>query len=282
MREHFSHLRGRFWPLAGLWGAAALAALLALPAPAYAQFDFADAFAVQIRTYPVKFKDGQMVPGPDGMPQPKGGSARRPAELTELPTFAIDASAPGAWMLDAFQHYMKQDPLAALAALLAVIENGYLEIEIDKRCSRDTARIAFEHIPTEGVPAFKEAGLAMLMKPLADAVMAAELQRESLALRDQYNTGLSKKPKADQKAIARLRVVRFAIGARYNPRVVHPALDGLHPFVAKQVFKAALANGEPLQATLVMGPIRLDMRAKVERRAKRPLPAGCQTARSKS
>ena len=267
---------------AALWGSTVLAALLLLPAPAMAQFDFADAVAVQIRTYPVKFKDGQMVPGPDGMPVPRARRGGKPAELTELPTFVIDESAPGAWMLDAFQHYMKQDPLAALAALLAVIENGYLEIEIDKRCSRDTARIAFEHIPTEGVPAFKEAGLAMLMKPLADAVMAAELQREYLALRDQYNTGLSIKPKDDQKTIDRLRLVRIAIGIRYNPRVLHPALDGLHPFVAKQVFKAALAKGEPLQATLVMGPIQLDMRAKVDRRAKRPLPAGCQTARKKS
>lgn len=282
MRECFSRQMGRLGLRAALCSSTILAALLLLSAPAYAQFDFADAVAVQIRTYPVKFKEGQMAPGPDGMPLPRARRGGRPADLTELPTFAIDESAPGAWMLDAFQHYMKQDPLAALAALLALVENGYMEIEIDKRCSRDTARIAFEHLATEEVPAFKEAGLAMFMKPLADAVMAAELQREHVGLRDKYNTGVSKKPKADHDAIARLRAVRFAIGIRYNPRVVHPALDGLHPFVAKQVFKAALAKGEPLQATLVMGPIRLDMRAKVERRAKRPLPAGCPTARSKS
>ena len=274
--------RRRFWPCILLAGAAALAVLLALPSPAAAQFDFADARTVKFTTYPVKRDEGKPVAGPDGMPQPKAIRGGRPVGLTELPSFLIRDDAPGAWMLDALQHYIKRDPIAGLAVLLAILENRYLELEVEKLCSRDTIKISYEHLPTEEVPAFKEAGLSSLMTLLADALRANDLQREYLGIRDRYNAGLTLTPKADQETIERLRGFRFGIALRYNPRVVHPALEDLPPPIAKELFKAAAAKGQPLETNLVIGPLYLAMLVKVDRIEMRPPPAGCPGAKGVS
>ncbi|MFQ5881016.1 MAG: hypothetical protein ACE5I9_00900 [Candidatus Methylomirabilales bacterium] len=270
--------RGRLGTLAGLSGAAVLAVLLALPAPAGAQFDFADALAVKIRTYPVKRQDGRVVPGRDGMPQPQAVRDGRAVGLQELPALPVDENFPGGSILDAFQHYQKRDPLGALTPMLAVLKNGYLELDIEKPCHIDAIKIQYEYQPTEKVPSFQEAGLAAFMQIVADGVMAADLQRAYVRLRDRYNNGLSTDPKGDQDAMGLLQALRLVIAVRYNPRVVTPTLADIPPREAKERFKAEVAKGRPVEANLVIGPLRLAMKAKLHRREKSPPPPGCQGA----
>jgi hypothetical protein len=259
-----------------------LALCLTLPSPAHAQFDFADALAVKIRTYPVKRSDGKPVPGPDGMPQPEATSGGKPAKLKEFPDFPIDENFPGGSILASLQFYQKLDPLGAFEPVLAVLHNGYLEMDIEKPCRVDLVKIQFEQKPTEDVPSFREHGIVALMKIIADGAMAADLLRTHNDLRDRYNSGLSTTPKADQDEMAGLRTLRQLIALWYNPRVVSLAFKGLPPQDAKERFKAEVSKGQPLEADLVMGPLRLAMKGKVEQRTKSPAPAGCPGAKADS
>ncbi|MBI4573752.1 MAG: hypothetical protein HY713_10785 [candidate division NC10 bacterium] len=255
--------------------AAALALLLVVPASLEAQVDFAGAVAVKIRTFPLKRAQGRPVLGRDGMPEPAAAVGGRPADVRELPTFPVDENFPGASILSALLHYQRRDPLGALAPVVAVLSNGYLELEIEKACHVDTVRIQVEHKPTPEVPAFTERGLGALMHVVTDAVMAADLQRAHTRLRDRYNSGLSTDRKGDQDAMTFFQALRLVIAQRYDPRVTSPALSGLPPAEAKNQFKAALAQGGPVEGDVLIGPLHLAMRAKQDRRDRRPAPPGC-------
>ena len=259
-----------------LIGAAVFIVSFVFSGTAVAQFDFAGAEAVKIRSYPVKRINGRPVPGPDGMPQPEEVRDGQPVGLQELPAFPVDEDFPGGSILDALQQYQKQDPLGALVPVLAVLQNSYLELVIEKRCYFDAVRIQFEQQPTKKVPSFKEAGLAALMRIVADGVMAADLLRAHNRLRDRYNNGLSRDPKGDQDAMELLRALRLAIALRYNPRVESPALAGIPPREAKKRFKAEVAKGRPVEGKLLIGPLHLVMKAKLDRSKKSPLPPGCK------
>jgi hypothetical protein len=249
---------------------------LALPAVGSAQLDFADAVAVKIRTYPVKRQNGRPVPGPDGMPQPEALSGGRPANLAEFPAVPVDESFPGGSILDALQNYQKQDLMAALNALLALLRNGYMDLEIEKNCRVDVVKFQYDHQPTKVIPSVQETGLTALMQILADGVKAVELQRAYDRLQDRYNSGLSTDQKRDQEMMALLRNMRLAIAVRYNPRVNTPALAGLRPQEAKERFKAEVAKGKPVEGELLIGPIHLAVKAKLNSNAKKPLPPSCK------
>ena len=158
---------------------------------------------------------------------------------------------------------------------MAVLKNGYLELEIEKRCRFDGIKIQYEHQPTKEVPSFQEAGLAALMHIVADGVMAADLLRAHDRLVERYNSGLSTDRKGDQEAMGLLRSLRLAIALRYNPRVESPALAGLSLPKAKERFKADVAKGRPVEAKLIMGPLHLLIKARLDRKEKSPLPPGC-------
>ncbi len=249
--------------------------LLGVPSPAGAQLDFAGAAAVKIRTYPLKRVDGRLVAGGDGMPEPAEVRDGRPGGIAELPAFPVDENQPGGTILQALVHHHRRDPVGALRPVLAVLDNGYLELDIEKACQIDAVRIRYEHQPTPEVPSFREHGLAALMHVVTDAVAAADLHRAHGRLRDRYNRGLSTDPGGDQDAMALFQGLRLAIASRYVPAVTAPGLAGLPPGEARQRFKAALGQGAPLEAELEIGPIRLLVTVKLDRRQKRPAPPGC-------
>lgn len=266
--------RGAIWLVASLLCVAALA----LPSPASAQFDFTDALVVKLRTYPVKRQDGKPVHGSDGMPQPEAVRGGRPVGLKELPAFPVDQNFPGGSILDALFQYHRRDPMAALDPVVALLKNGYLEMDIVKPCIVDAVKIQFEQKPTKAVPSFNEHGIASLMKILVDGTLAARLDRTSDRLRDRYNAGISTTPEADQNNMAALQVARFTIAKWYNPRVVSVAWKDLPPIEAKKRFKAEVLKGQPLETVLVMGPLRLAIRGKADRQKLTPPPAGCPGA----
>lgn len=250
--------------------------VLALPAIASAQFDFSDALSVKIRSYPIKRQNGRPVPGPDGMPQPEALQGGRPAGLVELPAVPVDETFPGGSVLDALQHYQKQDPMAGLEATLALLKNGYMDLEIEKTCRVDAIKLQYDHQPTKVVPSFQEAGLTQLGQILADGVKAVELQRAHDLLRDQYNNGLSTDPKRDQEMMALLRTKRLAIAMRYNPRIDAPLPAGVTPRELKERFKVEVAKGKPVEGNLLIGPIHLAIKAKLTSVEKKPLPPSCE------
>ena len=260
----------------------AFAVLLGMPASAWAQFDFADARAIKIRTYPVKRDGGKVVPGPDGMPQPKGGSARRPAGLKELPALPVDADFPGASILFAYSHYQKQDLLGSLEPILGIMENGYLEFDLVKPCHIDTIKLQYEHKPNESVPSFKEEGLASLVLFFAEGAASSDLLNAYTRLKNRYNNGLSADPKADHDIMTRLQALRLAIAVRYIPRVEAPAFEGLKPLEATKRFKAEVAKGKPVVGTLLIGSLELAVKAKLDRKSRSPVPAACKKARETS
>jgi hypothetical protein len=251
-------------------------ALLTLPEIGSAQLDFADAVAVKIRTYPVKRQNGRPVPGADGMPQPEALQGGRAAGLVELPAVPVDENFPGGSVMDALQHYQKQDPMAALKATLALLRNGYMDLEIEKSCHVDLVKFQYDHQPTKVVPSVQEAGLTMLTQILADGVKAVELQRAYDRLQDRYNSGLSTDRMRDQEMMAFLQNIRLAIAARYNPRINTPAPAGVTPGEIKERFKAEVAKGKPVEGNLLIGPIHLAIKAKLNRVEKKPLPPSCK------
>lgn len=262
-----------------IFRAAPLLLILALPAGSSAQLDFADAVALKIRTYPVKRQNGRAAPGPDGMPQAEALQKGRPANLVEFPAVPVDESFPGGSILDALRNYQKEDPMAALAALQALMKNGYAELEIEKSCHFDNVKLQYEHKPSHGFPAFGEAGLGAMMQLLADGVKAAELARGEDRLTTRYNSGLSTDGKRDQETIALLRSLRFAIALRYNPRVSAPGLEKLPAQEAKERFKTEIAKGKPVDGEVGFGPLLLAVKAKLSRSDKKPPPPGCKTGK---
>lgn len=260
--------------------AAVMISLLALPAIGSAQLDFADAVTVKIRTYPVKRENGRPVPGPDGMPQPEALTKGRPANLMELPAVPVDENFPGGSVLAALTVYQKENPIAALPAMLALLRNGYIELEIEKSCHVDAVKLQFEHKPGHGFPYVQEAGLTALMQILVDGVKAAELGRGEERLTTRYNNGLSTDRQRDQETIAMLRALRYAIAIRYNPQVKAPGIESLPPQEAKDRFKAEVAKGKPLDGDLQIGPLHLVVRVKSTRIEKTPLPPECKSGRN--
>ena len=256
--------------------AAVLISLLALPATGAAQLDFAGAVSLKVRTYPVKLQNGKPVSGPDGMPQAEALQKGQPANLIELPAVPVDENFPGGSILDALRSYQKEDPMAALAALQALLKNGYTELEIEKTCQIDSVKLQYEHKPSHGFPAVGEAGLGAMMQLVLDGVKAAELARGEDRLTARYNSGLSTDGKRDQETIALLRSLRFAVALRYNPRVQAPGLESLPPQEAKERFKAEIAKGKPVEGDVHFGPLHLAVKAKLARSAKKPAPPGCK------
>lgn len=257
-------------------GLIAVAAVSVAAPPAAAQFDFSDALSAKIRTYPVKRDKSRPVPGKDGMPQPEALRGGRPVGVTEFPALPLDQNFPGGSMLDALQHYQKQDALEGLTGMLALLKNGFLELEIEKFCHVDVIKLQYEHRPTKGVPSFEEAGLGLLMGIVADGAKAAELQRIHERLLEQYNSGLSTNRERDQETMAAVTKLRLVIAARYNPRVSAPFAAKLPPREAKERFKAEVAKGKPVAGELTMGALNLAVRAKLDHRAQSPLPAACK------
>ena len=259
--------------------AAVMISLLALPAIGRAQLDFSDAVAVKIRTYPVKRENGRPVPGKDGMPQPEALSKGQPANLQELPAVPVDENFPGGSVLAALTVYQKENPIAALPAILGLLRNGYIDLEIEKSCHIDAVKLQYEHKPGHGFPSVQEAGLTALMQILVDGVKAAELGRGEERLTTRYNNGLSTDRQRDQETIAMLRALRYAIAIRYNPRVIAPGIESLPPQEAKDRFKAEVAKGKPLDGDLQIGPLQLVVRVKLNRIEKTPLPPECKGGR---
>lgn len=261
----------------GLFASAtALAAVLGFAAVGEAQFDFSNATAAKLRTYPIKRDKGRPAPGKNGMPQAEAVKGDKPANLTEFPALPVDPNFPGGSILDALQHYQKRDPVAALPAILALLTNGYLELEIEKPCYTDLVKLQYEHRPTQEVPSFQQAGLTVLIEILADGVAAADLLRAYDRLRENYNNGLSTDRKRDQETMATLQRLRLGLALRYDPRVETPALAGLTPRQVKERFKAEVAKGKPLEGSFAIGPIQLAVKAKVERTPQKPRPASCK------
>ena len=255
---------------------AAIAAAALLPSAAGAQFDFSGAVAMKLRTYPVKRENGRPAPGKDGMPQPESLSGGRPAGLQELPAVPVDEDFPGGSILDALQHYQKEDPMAALAAMVALLKNGYLEMEIEKSCVVDSVKFQYDQRSTLSAPTFQEAGLAALKQIVADGAKAEALERAYSRLLNGYNNGLSTDRKRDQDMMEVLRRMRYAIAMRYNPRVKTPALAALNTREAKERFKAEVAKGNPVEGELTIGPIELAIKAKMSRNPIKPPPASCK------
>lgn len=246
------------------------------PITARAQFDFSDAVAAKIRTYPVRRENGRPVPGPDGMPQAEAAQGGRPANVQELPAVPVNPNFPGGSILDSLQRYQKQDPMAALSAMVALLKNGYMELEIEKICHIDAIKLQYDHRGTMAAPTFQQAGLTALRQVVADGVKAEELERAHNRLRDQYNSGLSTDRKKDEEMMQLLRAKRLAIAMRYNPRVKNAALAALPPRDVKERFKAEVAKGRPVEGELVIGPIELAVKAKLDRSDKKPLPPTCK------
>jgi hypothetical protein len=241
-----------------------------------AQFDFAGAQSVKIRTYPIKQEKGRAVLGQDGMPQALASSNGRPANLVELPAVPVNEDFPGGSILDALTQYQKQDSAAALAAILALLRNSYVELEIEKSCRVDAIKIQYDHRPSVAFPAFQEAGLTSIKQILADGAKASNLFRTEEFLRRRYNTGRSTNPEKDQETMALSRSLRLAIAQRYNPRVVAPALKGLSAQEAKERFKGLVASGKAVEGELFIGPLHLAVRARLEQSEKKPLPPTCK------
>ncbi|OGQ81009.1 MAG: hypothetical protein A3F90_11790 [Deltaproteobacteria bacterium RIFCSPLOWO2_12_FULL_60_19] len=259
-----------------LAGATTLAAVLGIAAIGEAQFDFSNATAAKLRTYPIKRDKGRPAPSKDGMPQAEAVKGGKPANLTEFPAVPVNPNFPGGSILDALQHYQKRDPVAALPAILALLSNGYLEVEIEKPCYTDLVKLQYEHRPTQEVPSVQQAGLTVLAEILADGVAAADLLRAHDRLKESYNNGLSKDRKGDQEKMAALQRLRLGLALRYDPRVETPALAGVPPRQAKERFKAEVAKGKPLEGGFTIGPIQLSVKAKVERTPARPRPPSCK------
>jgi hypothetical protein len=257
--------------------AAAIAFLVAaVPTVGNAQLDFSDAVAAKIRTYPVKRQDGKTVPGKDGMPQPETMAGKQPGNLIELPAVPVNPNFPGGSILDSLARYQKQDPMAALAAMVALLKNGYMELDVEKVCHNDAIKLQYDHRGTMAAPVFQEAGLTALRQIVADGVKAEEMERAHNRLRDQYNSGLSTDGKKDQEMMQLLTAKRIAIAMRYNPRIKNQALVALRPREAKERFKAEVAKGKPVEGDLVIGPIDLAVKVLLNRSEKKPLPASCK------
>lgn len=243
---------------------------------AQAQFDFAGAQSVKIRTYPIKQENGRAVLGQDGMPQALTSSGGRPANLVELPAVPVDEDFPGGSILNALTEYQKQNPAAALAAIVALLKNSYLELEIEKTCRVDAIKIQYDHRPSVAFPAFQEAGLTSIKQILADGAKVSDLFRTEEWLQRRYNTGRSTNPEGDQETMALLRSLRLAIAQRYNPRVVAPALKGLSAQAAKERFKGLVASGKAVEGELFIGPLHLAVRTRLDQSEKKPLPPTCR------
>jgi len=241
-----------------------------------AQFDFAGAQSLKIRTYPIKQEKGRAVLGQDGMPQALASSNGRPASLVELPAVPVNEDFPGGSILVALTQYQKQDPAAALVAILALLKNSYLELEIEKTCRVDAIKIQYDHRPSVAFPAFQEAGLTSIKQILADGAKASDLFRTEEWLRRRYNSGRSTNLEGDQETMALLRSLRLAIAQRYNPRVVAPALKGLSGQAAKERFKSLVASGKPVEGELFIGPLHLTVRTRLDQTEKKPLPPTCR------
>jgi hypothetical protein len=250
--------------------------LIALPSAANAQLDFSDAVAAKIRTYPVKRQDGKVVPGKDGMPQPEAMAGKQPANLIELPAVPVNPMFPGGSILDSLARYQKQDPMAALAAMVALLKNGYMELDIEKVCQNDAVKLQYDQRGTLAAPVFQEAGLTALRQIVADGVKAEELERARNRLRDRYDAGLSPDRKKDQEMMQLLSAKRLAIAMRYNPRIKTAAFASLPRRDAKERFKAEVAKGKPVEGDLAIGPIELAVKVLVNRSEKKPLPASCK------
>jgi hypothetical protein len=263
--------------------AAIFVLIFACPVVAEAQFDFAGALTVKIRTYPIKREGGRPAPGKDGMPQPEALDKGRPANLQEFPAVPVAENFPGGSIMDALQFYQKTDAMAALAALQALLKNGYVELDIEKACHIDAVKLQYDHRPGHGFPSYEEAGLTALMQVLLDGVKAAELTRAEDRLRDRYNNGLSTNGPRDQETIAALQAMRLAIAIRYNPRINAKAAaespspqDAQAAQAAKDLFKAEVAKGKPLDGDLRIGPLHLVVKAKLDHHVKNPLPPSCK------
>jgi hypothetical protein len=271
-----SQFKGSLWLIAAL----GVAAILALPHPALAQLDFTDSVAVRLVTYPVKRDGGSVVPGSDGMPRPASTRGGKPAGLNMIPTFPVHENAPGAWIIRAFRQYLKQDPVAFLGVVRALMDNGYVELHIAKRCATDVAKIQYEHLPTAEVPSFKEAGLTALMQIVADAAVAVNLGRMRYLLRDRYNAGLVIDPAGAQKAMARFYASQLGLASKYEPLVATPVLAHMPPGVVNEWFKAEVSEGKPVDGILLIGPLRVAIKALVSKKTTSPAPAGCPGGRA--
>jgi hypothetical protein len=261
---------------ARLWFVGLFAAVL-LPAAAHGQIDFSNAVAVKIRTYPVKRDNGKVVPAADGMPQPESMQGKQPANLIELPAVPVNPMFPGGSILDSLVRYQKHDAVAALAAMIALLKNGYMELDLEKVCSNDAIKLQYTHRGTMAAPNYQEAGLTALKQIVADGVKAEELERARSRLRDRYNAGLSPDRKKDQEMIQFLDAKRLAIAMRYNPRLKNQAFASVARRDAKERFKQELAKGKPVDGDLAIGPVELTVRMRLARIEKKPVPAACRS-----
>jgi hypothetical protein len=261
-----------------LWlGFVGVFAAAVVPALAYGQIDFSNAVAVKIRTYPVKRDNGKVVPAADGMPQPESMQGKQPANLTELPAVPVNPLFPGGSILDSLIRYQKQDATAALAAMIALLKNGYMELDLEKVCSNDAIKLQYEHRGTMAAPKYQDAGLTALKQIVADGVKAEELERARNRLRERYNAGLSPDRKKDQEMIRFLEAKRLAIAMRYDPRLKNQALASVARRDVKERFKQELAKGKPVDGDLAIGPVELSVRMKLSRTDKKPTPAACRS-----
>jgi hypothetical protein len=252
-------------------------AIVLVPTVTHAQIDFANAVAVKIRTYPIKRDNGKAVAGADGMPQAESMQGKQPANLIELPAVPVNPMFPGGSILDSLVRYQKHDAAAALAAMTALLKNGYMELDLEKVCSNDAIKLQYDQRGTIAAPSFQQAGLTALKQIVADGVKAEELERARNRLRERYNAGLSPDRKRDQEMIQFLEAKRLATAMRYDPRLKNQALASLPPSDAKERFKQELAKGKPVDGDLAIGPVELSVRMKLSRTDKKPVPAACRS-----
>jgi len=165
--------------------------------------------------------------------------------------------------------------MGSLAAMVALLKNGYLEMEIEKRCAVDSVKFQYDQRSTASAPTFDEAGLAALKQVLADGAKAEEFERAHSRLVDRYNNGLSTDPRRDQELMEAVQRARYAIAMRYDPRIKTPALAALPPREAKERFKAEVAKGRPVEGDMTIGPVELHIKALVASAPKKPLPPSC-------
>lgn len=268
----------RFFGIHACWRRAVLGLVIAVvPTAAHAQIDFANAVAVKIRTYPIKRDNGKAVPGADGMPQAESMQGKQPANLIELPAVPVNPMFPGGSILDSLVRYQKHDAVAALAAMIALLKNGYMELDLEKVCSNDAIKLQYDQRGTMAAPTFQQAGITALKQIVADGVKAQELERARNRLRERYNAGLSPDRKRDQEMIQFLEAKRLAIAMRYDPRLKNQAFASLERRDAKDRFKQELAKGKPIDGDLAIGPVELSVRMKLSRTDKKPTPAACRS-----
>jgi hypothetical protein len=228
-RRHVCRKRSQF--KGSLWLIAALgfAAILALPRTALAQLDFTNSVAVRLVTYPVKRDGGSVVSGSDGMPQPTSKRGGKPTSLNMLPTFPVHENAPGAWMIRAFRHYLRQDPVAFLGVVRALMDNGTWNSISPSAALRTSRKSSTNTSRRRRSPPLKEAGLTALIQIVADAAVAVNLGWMRDLLRDRYNAGLVIDPAGAQEAMARFYASQLGLANKYDPLVATSALAHLPP-----------------------------------------------------